>query len=232
MRRLASAAVALLAAVTPVSGAGRAVTFAAFDGTQLTGSLYEPSNRPAPAIVLVHMLGRSKDDWENLADRLADAGALVLALDLRGHGRSSGSMAMLPPMTDDVRAAVAWVVARPGVRPESIAIVGASLGANLVLLAAADLPSVRAVALLSPSLDYRGIRVDAGVMKRMGDRPVWLAASTEDPYALRTLKELAAGSGAREQRLSHVAAHGTNLLSSDPDLARALMDWLRRTLIF
>jgi hypothetical protein len=69
-------------------------------------------------------------------------------------------------------------------------------------------------------------------MKRLGARPVWLAASSEDPYALRTLKELVAGGGSREQYLSSVRAHGTTLLTADPDLARTLMDWLRRTLIF
>ena len=93
-----------------------------------------------------------------------------------------------------------------------MAAVGASLGANLVALAAADVPAVRALALVSPSLDYRGVRLDANVMKKIGDRPVCLAASSHDPYALRTLKELAQGSGAREQRLSDAAAHGTNLL--------------------
>jgi hypothetical protein len=69
-------------------------------------------------------------------------------------------------------------------------------------------------------------------MKKIGDRPVWLAASTEDPYALRTVKELAADGAGREQRLSTVRAHGTALLNADQELSRALVDWLRRSLIF
>jgi pimeloyl-ACP methyl ester carboxylesterase len=210
----------------------RLVTFVASDGTQLAATLYEPSSRPAPAIVLVHMLGRSKDDWERVAERLEDAGAIVLAIDLRGHGRSSGSMATLPPMIDDVRSAIAWISARPGTRPGGIAVAGASLGANVAVLAAADLPAVHAIALISPSLDYRGLRIDAATMKKIGARPVWMAASTQDPYALRTLRELASDAGPHEQRLSNAVAHGTNLLSADPDLARGLVDWLRRTLIF
>jgi dienelactone hydrolase len=246
-----AAAVAVAACVTSsTSAAGRAVTFAASDGTQLSATLYDSSNRPAPAVVLVHMLGRSKDDWDNVATRLADAGLVVLAIDLRGHGRSSGAAAgvpdarswrvgvdagvdaTLPPMIDDVRAAIAWIGGRPNVTPGGIAIAGASLGANLAALAAADSSQVRAVALLSPSLDYRGIRIDAGVIKRIGARPMWLAASTEDPYALRTLKELTTDAGPREQHLSRAPAHGTNLLAADTDLARSLVDWLKRTLIF
>jgi hypothetical protein len=85
---------------------------------------------------------------------------------------------------------------------------------------------------LSPSLDYRGIRLDASLMRKLADRPLWLAASTHDPYALRTVKELASGSGAREQRLSAAHGHGTTLLAADPDLTRSLVDWLRRSLIY
>lgn len=225
---LAIAFVATLALATPARAAGRSVTFNSGDGTQLAATLYEPSSRPSPAVVLVHMLGRSKDDWQDVAERLEDAGIMVLALDLRGHGRSSGSMAMLPPMVGDVASAVAWLAARPNARPGSIAIVGASLGANLAALAAADLPSVHALVLVSPSLDYRGLRLDAATMKKIGARPTLMLASMQDPYALRTLRELMTEGSGREQRLSNAAAHGTNLLAADSDLARALVEWLRR----
>jgi alpha-beta hydrolase superfamily lysophospholipase len=213
-----------------VAASGRTVTFSAPDGTTLAAILYEPSTRPTPGVVLVHMLGRSKDEWAPVAERLQQAGATVLAIDLRGHGASSGATAILPPMAADVRAAVEWLAARPGVRPGALAIVGASLGATLAALAASEMPAVRAVALISPSLEYRGLRIDAGVMKRLGDRPVWLASSTEDPYALRTIKELVAAGGPREQRLTTVRGHGTGLLLADPDLTGGLVDWLRRTL--
>lgn len=214
----------------PADGAGRPVTFNSFDGTQLAGTFYEPSSRPAPAVLLVHMLGRSKDDWNNLAERLEDAGLMVLAVDLRGHGRSSGSMATLQPMVGDVASAVSWLSSRPTARPGSVAIVGASLGANLAALAAADLPGVHALVLVSPSLDYRGLRLDAATMKKVGDRPMLMLASTQDPYALRTIHELIPGGSGREQRLSTVTGHGTNLLAADSDLARSLVEWLRRIL--
>ena len=223
---------ALLLAASGTSAAGRAITFAAPDGTTLAGTLYESSNRSAPAVVLVHMLARSKDEWIPIAERIQDSGATVLTFDLRGHGGSSGSASTLPPMIGDVRSAVEWLTTRAPNRPASIGLVGASLGANLAALAAADLAAIRAVALISPSLDYRGIRLDATVMKKLGSRPVFLASSTEDPYALRTIQELAAQDGAREQRLSTSHAHGTALLTADPDLTGSLVDWLRRTLIF
>ena len=213
------------------AAADRPVFFSATDGTPLVGTLYEAAARPAPGVVLVHMLGRSKDDWASMAERLRAAGITSLAFDLRGHGRSGGGVD-LPAMVGDVEAAVGYLAEHPSVRPYPVALAGASLGANLAGLAAAGSSLVRAVALVSPSLDYRGLRLDASVMQKIADRPVWLAASTEDPYALRTVKELAADVETREQRLTTVRGHGTQLFAADLEFARALVDWLRRTLIF
>ena len=225
-------ALAVMAVAIAAEAAGRPVTFPSLDGTSLAGEFYESSNRPSAGVVLVHMLSRNKGDWHGLPDRIRDAGITALAIDLRGHGGSSGSAGELAKMVQDVRAAVQWLASRPNMRPDAIAIVGASLGASLALLAAIDLPQVRMVALLSPSLDYRGLRTDTGLVRRLGSRSLWLAASSEDPLALRTLRDFAAeNSGPREQHVSNAAAHGSVLLDRDPDLARALVDWLRRSLL-
>ena len=224
--------VILVAAPLPVFAAGRPVTFQSLDGTTIAGEFFEAANRPSPGVVLVHMLTRNRGDWHGLPDRIRDAGITALTIDLRGHGGSSGSPSELTAMVQDVRAAAQWLAARANVRPDAIAIIGASLGASLALLAAADTPLVRAVGVVSPSLDYRGLRTDTALIKRIGARPIWLAASTEDPLALRTLRDFAAeASGPREQHVSSVAAHGTQLLDRDADAARALVDWLRRSLV-
>jgi len=224
--------VAALLLADAAEASGRAVTFPSLDGTTLAGEFYEASSRPAPAVVLVHMLTRSKADWGGLPDRLQEAGITALTFDLRGHGGSSGSPQALADMVQDVRAAAQWLAARPGVRPGGIALVGASLGASLSLLAAVELPTVRAIALLSPSLDYRGLRTDLNLVKKVGGRAMWLAASAEDPLALRTLRDFAADTtGPREQVISNTVAHGTALLERDPEVGRALVDWLRRSLL-
>lgn len=230
--RVALAAAFLACAPPPAVAAGRPVVFSTSDGTVLSGTIYETRMRPAPAVVLVHMLGRSHEDWAMLAARFQDVGITALAFDLRGHGRSGGDGSALTSMLDDVKSALQWLAGRQGVHPGAVGVVGASLGANLAALAAAELPWVRAVGLVSPSLDYRGVRLNAAVMRKLDDRAVWLAASTEDPYALRTLRALEVDGPAHEQRLSGVRAHGSVLLNGDLELSRALVDWLRRTLIF
>jgi pyridoxine 5-phosphate synthase len=223
----------LLAVVlsSPAEASGTRVTFASLDGTSLSGEFYEAAGRPAPGVVLVHMLSRNKSDWHGLPDRMRDAGITALAIDLRGHGNSSGPAGDLPAMVQDVRAAVRWLASRGNVRPDAIALVGASLGASLALLAAVELPMVRAIGLLSPSLDYRGLRTDTGLIRRLGARSLWLVASAEDPLALRTMRDFAAEkSGPREQMVSTAAAHGTMLLERDGETGRGLVEWLRRTL--
>lgn len=220
----------------------RTVSFRTTDGVQIAATFYEPSARPAPAVILVHMLTRAGSDWHPFATRLADAGISALAIDLRGHGASgAGSRPAaadedLSRMVLDLQAARAFLDARPEVRPDAVGIAGASIGANLAALAAASDPGIRSLALISPGLDYRGLRIDAA-MRKYGERPALLLASVADPYASRSVRQLANPgpnapvSGIREIRLVETFGHGTVLLARDGDLARALVDWFQRTLL-
>lgn len=213
----------------PVAAAGVAVPLRTADGVALTATVYDAAV-PTAAVVLVHTYTRSKDDWRTFAERLQAVDVTALAVDLRGHGGSAGTATPTAAMAQDVEAAVTFLSAR--VAGRSVGIVGASLGASLAVMAAADMPVVRGVALVSPSADYRGVRFDAAV-KRYGARPMFLVASSEDPYALRTVRSLVSdATTGREQRLSSLTAHGTPLLERDADVAAALVDWLRRTLLF
>ncbi len=173
------------------------------------------------------MLGRSKEDWQSVAQRLAEANISSLAIDLPGASLP-GDAAALVAWHTDVRAAVEHLSGRPDVRVVGVA--GASLGANLAVLAAAADPRVRSLALVSPSLDYRGVRIEAP-MRQYGGRPALLIASLRDPLAARTVRELTKEApGPREARWADTMAHGATLLAREPDLVRALVDWFQRTL--
>lgn len=226
--RLGGALALLALAVLDAQGASRPVQLRAADGVAIAAAVYDAVPAPAPAVVLVHMFTRSKDDWRPFAERLQAAGITAVAIDLRGHGQSGGSPTPAAAMALDVRAALSWLAdARAG----AVAVVGASLGASLALIAAAEVPAVRGVAMISPAADYRGVRLD-GAARKYGLRPLLLVASSDDPYALRTVRALAGPEQAgRQQRLSALAAHGTQLVGRDPEVAAALVDWLRRTLL-
>jgi dienelactone hydrolase len=239
LARLAGAAVLLLAWAAPGVSAVpvTSVTFRAKDGVQIAGALYQPSRRPAPCVILVHMLARSRDDWQALASRLADAGIAALAIDLRGHGSSGAD-----PRTDpraaqdlsadllDVQAARAFLASRPDLGLTSVGIAGASIGANLAVLAAASDPTIRSIALLSPGLEYRRLYTEAA-LRKYGERPALMIASQEDGYATRSVRRLEkAGTGVREVRLVNGAGHGTVMLARQPDLISLVLEWFQRTL--
>jgi pimeloyl-ACP methyl ester carboxylesterase len=200
----------------------------------------EAALRPAPAVVLVPMLGRGKEDWQPLMERLVDANITALAIDLPGVALPADSKELSAWHTV-VGSSVDYLFARPDVRGSAIGVAGASLGANLAAMAAAGDARIRSVALISPSADYRGVRIEAA-MKAYGDRPALLLASLKDPYAARSVRELAAGAsglperrngvlpGLREMLWSEVPAHGTILLARQPELTRSLVDWFQRTL--
>lgn len=182
------------------------------------------------------MLTRSRREWEALAQRLSSEGIGALALDLRGHGESSAGPAGAPDRIDysalvlDLRAARRFLAQRSDVQQTRVGIAGASLGANLAALLASADPSIASLALLSPSLDYRGLRIEAAARKIT--RPMLLVAGDDDPYASRSARELEkAGGGPREVRILKQAGHGTAMLGRDPTLADALVDWFRRTLL-
>jgi dienelactone hydrolase len=211
------------------------VSFRTADGVTIAASLYEPSYRPAPAVVLLHMLTRNRRDWDQVGARLASEGFVALAIDLRGHGESSPApsdeAAAPTAMLQDVTAALLFLGGTPDVRHDRIGLLGASLGANLALVAAAAQPSIKTIALLSPTLDYRGLRIEQSARK-YAPRPLLLVTSREDAYAVRTARELTRGDAAlnREHVLFDQAGHGTMMLSRDGSLIRLLVDWFRRTL--
>jgi dienelactone hydrolase len=216
----------------------RTVSLRTEDGVTLAATFFEASRSPAPAVILLHMLTRSRDDWQAVANRLADSGLHALAIDFRGHGGSAAGPAGADGQPDwtrlvlDVGAARAFLTARPEqVRASAIGIAGASVGANAAILEAAGDLSIKSLALLSAGLDYRGLRSSAG-MQKYGGRPALLVAASNDPYALRSMRDLAAlGGGLRETRTLDDAGHGTAMLERDADLGRSLVDWFQRTLL-
>jgi dienelactone hydrolase len=225
---------ALLAGIVPAATT-QEVSFPADDGVTIAATLYLPG-RPGPGIILVHALSRTREDWSAVASRLADAGFVVLAIDLRGHGASGllpegTGFGDLTKMTADVKAARAFLASRREAVPGRVGLAGASIGANLAVLQAAGDPTVRSLALLSPGIDYRGLRSEAA-MTKYGERPALLVASQEDSYATNSARRLAgAGKGVRDLRILTGAGHGTNMLTKQPDLAASLVDWFRRTLL-
>ena len=115
---------------------------------------------------------------------------------------------------------------KPDVDPDRVAIVGASIGANLALLTGANEEGVKTVVLLSPGLDYSGVKTGEA-MAAYQNRPVLIVASEEDTYSAdssRVLEESAVGEVSLVMYQN--AGHGTNMFVAEPELGELLIDWL------
>ncbi|MEI6361055.1 MAG: alpha/beta fold hydrolase [Actinomycetes bacterium] len=107
----------------------------------LDAEVYAPTVIPAPAILLAHGFGGSKDDLAQRANDLAERGYVVLTYSARGFGLSTGQISMNSPEFEvaDARALVDYLATRPDVvldRPGDprVGVAGGSYGGALALL--------------------------------------------------------------------------------------------------
>lgn len=121
------------------------VHFAASDGARLTGwlAIASPS---APTIILVHGFKGSHVQMLPWARFLYAAGYNVLLYDSRGCGESAGwNITLGAREPDDLIGAVQYLRARPDLKLKRFGALGISLGAGIVLSAAAREPAIAAV---------------------------------------------------------------------------------------
>ncbi|MGB3764643.1 MAG: alpha/beta fold hydrolase, partial [Ornithinimicrobium sp.] len=117
------------------------------DGTEvsLDVDLYRPegSSDPAPAVILGHGFGGSKDDLVSEAETLADDGYVVLAYSARGFGTSGGNVHLNDPDFEiaDARALIDVLAEDPDVQQDGdgdprVGVVGGSYGGAMALMTA------------------------------------------------------------------------------------------------
>ncbi len=135
-------------------------------GHSLAGTLTLPSGASAtsrvPAVVTITGSGLQDRDgaiptvagyrpFRQLADTLGRHGIAMLRMDDRGFGASGGDPANATSrdFADDIRAALAWLRARPEIDPSRLVLVGHSEGGLIAPLVAATDSSLAAMVLLA-----------------------------------------------------------------------------------
>ncbi|GAA2884340.1 alpha/beta fold hydrolase [Streptosporangium fragile] len=149
----------------------------------LDASFFPPAGGGrAPAVLLAHGFGGSKQSVRAEAVRLAQAGYAVLTWSARGFGRSTGQIALNSPDYEvkDVRQLIDWVAGRPEVRLDAagdprVGMAGGSYGGAISLMSAAHDPRIDAIVpqitwhdladALFPNATGQG--PESGVFKRM-----------------------------------------------------------------
>ncbi|MBI2578853.1 MAG: alpha/beta hydrolase [Candidatus Aenigmarchaeota archaeon] len=206
-----------------------AVSFTTGDGFAIHGNYYEGSEK---GLILLHMLGSSKESWNGLVPALSKLNYTVLAVDMRGHGESvvqNGAKITwndfseddFASMKKDVAAAKAFLESRGKTR---FAVIGASIGANIALNYSAGDDDIRTVILLSPGFNYRG--VDAQETIKNYTSPVLFITTEGDAYSADSSKYMYFyAPGKKALSLFNGNAHGTDMLTIT-NVDKVIVRWL------
>lgn len=94
--------------------------------------------RPSPALLLCHGALDFKENFAEMQSYLASRGIASLAVDMRGHGASSGPRwhVDMDAWVEDIRRGLDFLQAHPAVRSNSLGAFGFSSGGTAVLEAA------------------------------------------------------------------------------------------------
>ncbi len=116
------------------------------DGAEvsLDVDIYRPDvSDPAPAVILGHGFGGSKDDLVNQAETLADDGYVVVAYSARGFGESGGNVHLNDPNFEiaDAQGLIDLLAEEPDVLQDGeddprVGVVGGSYGGAMALMTA------------------------------------------------------------------------------------------------
>ncbi|WP_026424087.1 alpha/beta fold hydrolase [Actinokineospora inagensis] len=128
---------------------------------RLDTTLYLPKTTPAPAVLVAHGFGGSKQSVDADARELAQRGFVALAWSARGFGRSEGQIGLNDPdyEVNDARGLVDWLATQAEVTEDGpgdprVGVTGGSYGGSLsLLLAGLD----KRVDALAPVITYNDL---------------------------------------------------------------------------
>lgn len=221
------------------------VHFATTDNLTIAADFARPARagERAPMAILLHMYNSDRTAYGPLIPALQQSGLAVLAIDLRGHGRSVGppglrlaervaqrDRKLFEEMDRDVEAAYAWLSRQPDVDPARFALVGASVGCSVAFDYAARDRSVDALVCLTPGTAYLGLDALADARK-YGRRALLMIASEEERGACDDLRRMVPDAVARivgRAGSDRLGLHGTRVFGRvagiEKDIAAFLID--------
>lgn len=228
----------------PTDTTPRGVVLDSAGGAKIIGTFYPSPKANSPAILMLHQWMKDRTTFDDLAKRMQAKGIGVLTIDGRGFGESvkTADGATIAPektneavegMKADVKAAFEYLAKQDNVDRNQMGIIGASYGSSLGIMFAADEPKVKAIALLSPGLNYFGNLPTDPAVRKYGNRPMLLVAAEDDKEsagAVTKLKE-AGNSSAHEIKVYKQGGHGTDIFAAKVGLEDMLIEFFTRHLL-
>jgi dienelactone hydrolase len=231
------------------------------DGAKLIGRLYDPTQGleevpdpvpVSPLVILLHGINGNVHDWRTLPKELVDLGYAVVALDIRGHGKSTRQGNTLinwrrfktndwRGLPKDVEAVLRFFQTRTEDYPQvavdqRVVVIGGSLGANIAILAAGSptlpatpketpLPKITDLVLLSPSMSLKGLSTELPMVKTHAR--TLMMASQADRLSFEPVQALyRLASGEKSLKIFKNVGHGTDMLMA-PGLIQEILTWLK-----
>lgn len=200
MSRIIAACVLFTFALIPISANAdsnitRTITTA--PGVSIDTSLYLPSKTPAPAVLIAHGFGGSKDSVAADAKYFTEQGYVVLTWTARGFGKSTGQIAMnaIGDEVKDTRALISYLAKSRYVTQDKsgdprVGIMGSSYGGANALMSASVDPRIDAVIAditwsdLQSDLFPQSVEgsTDAGPFKKVWAGTFFSAVSLQSAY--------------------------------------------------
>lgn len=197
-----------------------------------------------PTVVLLHSLGYSSEDWGNFIIDLNNAGYAVIAIDLRGHGKSVYNTNLqqkswvyftnkaYQKFPNDVVAVLQQAqTTSKKVSLDNMAFVGADIGTNTAILASKTLAKKpKALVLISPTLNFKGLFVPI-TLTEIGTIPVLAMASKQDGFSMQAEQKLAKfAQGAFYVKNYPTGGMGMMMLKTNPTMSNDIIKWLKTVL--
>ncbi len=214
------------------------ITLTTTDAVSIQATLSVPQDHKskAAAIILIHQGGSNRQEWNTLIPELLDQGYIVLAYDVRGHGESDPVDSIRKLFNDpnlaplDLQSAIEFLQNFTEVDAERLAVIGASIGANLAAMASSEMSIKTAVSISGKTsavynlagktnLTMKSVFFISSAGDQNGKRAAWaeeLFNQTSEPHRLEI---------ARNSR-----RHGVGIFADQPELIPMILEWLQDTL--
>ena len=219
------------------------IKFTSAGDVEIIGTFYQSPKANSPAVLLLHQFGSSRQSFDEFAKIMQKKNLGVLAIDGRGFGdstKTTGGETVAAERTDeavngmraDVKNAFEFLANQKNVDANRMGIVGASYGSSLALIDAAENKQVKAVALLSPGINYFGNLPTEPALKNYGDRPLLMVAAEDDEESADAVRKLKAENPNEkyETQIYEKGGHGTNIFDADAGLQDVLEQFLVKNL--
>ena len=188
-----------------------------------------PGEAQRPVVILLHQYQGDRGQWKPLVQPLLDAGYALLAPDVAGlRGEGCAGAGETPRCREEVGAAIEYLKGRQDVNPQSIGVIGASMGADLAIVATAAFSEVATAVALSPVTSPRGDELLGADITDYRPHSVLIISDGDEAEAARKLSS-DVGDPVQVKVYGDKTAHGVELLDNQ-QVVDDIIFWLNQHL--